>query len=77
LIAGKLGFEYSDYERITNSVREKISADTLGYQTIEGLVKSIGKPVNSLCLACLNGDYPLKNDPRKLNLEKTFTNHRE
>jgi amidophosphoribosyltransferase len=77
LIAGKLEFEYSDYERITNSVREKISADTLGYQTIAGLVKSIGKPINNLCLACLNGDYPLKNDPRKLNLEKTFTNNRE
>lgn len=35
-----------------------VGADSIKYQTIEGLVKSIGLPKNDLCLACLNSKYP-------------------
>jgi len=38
--------------------REQIGADSLGYISISGLVKAIGKPENDLCLACLNSRYP-------------------
>ena len=30
----------------------------LSYQTIPGLVRSIGLPKEDLCMACLNRDYP-------------------
>jgi len=40
-----------------------IGADTLGYQTLEGLIEATRMPKNELCLACLTGDYPLKNPP--------------
>ena len=38
--------------------REQIGADSLGYISIPGLVKAIGKPESDLCLACLNSRYP-------------------
>ena len=47
---------------ITQDTCEKIAkeleADSLIFQTIEGLIRSIGMPKNKLCLACINGDYP-------------------
>ncbi len=48
-----------------------IGADSLGYMTIEGLIKGIGLPENELCLACLNGEYPIENIDVAL-LEKTL-----
>jgi len=42
----------------TEEIREQIGADSLGYISIPGLVKAIGKPENDLCLACLNNKYP-------------------
>ncbi|MBN1785697.1 MAG: amidophosphoribosyltransferase [Candidatus Methanofastidiosa archaeon] len=39
-------------------IEGKIGADSVTYQTIEGLVRAIGMPRSKLCLACLNGEYP-------------------
>jgi amidophosphoribosyltransferase len=39
-------------------IERKIGADSVTYQSIDGLVNAIGMPKSSLCLACLNGDYP-------------------
>ncbi|NVM55663.1 MAG: hypothetical protein HWN66_18330 [Candidatus Helarchaeota archaeon] len=44
-------------------IREFIGVDTLGYQTLEGLVDATKMPRSELCLACLTGDYPLRNPP--------------
>lgn len=41
-------------------IRKDIGADSLTYQSIEGLVKGIAKDKDELCLACLNEDYPTK-----------------
>jgi len=42
----------------TDEIRKKIGADTLHYQTQEGLVKAIGMPSEDLCRACITGKYP-------------------
>jgi len=42
----------------TDDIDKKIGADSVTYQSIEGLVKAIGIPRSELCLACLNGEYP-------------------
>jgi len=42
----------------TEEIREQIGADSLGYISIHGLVKAIGKPENDLCMACVNNKYP-------------------
>jgi len=58
--------EFIASERTVDDIRRVIGADTLAYQSLEGLVKSIGHPREQLCMACLTGDYPLENKQRKL-----------
>ncbi len=40
-------------------IREYINADSLGYLSLDGLIKAVALPKDSLCLACLTGDYPI------------------
>ena len=43
-------------------IRKDINADTLGYLSLEGLIKAVGIDKNgeTLCHACLSGQYPIK-----------------
>ncbi len=41
-------------------VRLALGADSIGYISIDGLVKSIGIPAENLCLGCVTGKYPLE-----------------
>jgi amidophosphoribosyltransferase len=45
-------------QKTVSEVKDFIGADTLGYLSIEGLVKAVDIPKNGLCLACFNGEYP-------------------
>ncbi|MCX6803476.1 MAG: amidophosphoribosyltransferase [Candidatus Diapherotrites archaeon] len=56
LIAAKYGIE----DNAVENIRIEIGADSLIYQTQKGLIRGIGMPKDSLCLACLNGEYPTK-----------------
>jgi len=40
-------------------IGEHIEADTLGYLSLEGLIRAIGLPQDKFCDACFTGDYPL------------------
>ena len=44
--------------KIVDKIAKDVGADSLKYQTIEGLVKSVGLPKKKLCMACMDGDYP-------------------
>jgi amidophosphoribosyltransferase len=44
-------------------IRSYLNADSLHYLSQEGLVKATGLPANSFCMACYDGDYPVKFDP--------------
>ncbi|MCS3923313.1 amidophosphoribosyltransferase [Methanosalsum natronophilum] len=46
--------------RDIDGIGELINADTLGYLSIEGLVKAIGIEKSKLCIGCITGLYPLK-----------------
>jgi len=46
---------------------EYIDADSLGYLSVEGLVKAVGLPRENFCLACFTGDYPI---PVQLEMDK-------
>jgi amidophosphoribosyltransferase len=48
-------------------IREFINADSLGYLSLDGLIKAVALPKDSLCLACLTGDYPI---PVQLEMDK-------
>lgn len=41
-----------------SEIQEQLEIDTLGYITLESLVKAIGMPKKDLCLGCLNEEYP-------------------
>jgi amidophosphoribosyltransferase len=46
--------------RSVDEVCRFIGADSLGYISIDGLIKAIGKPEKDLCLACVNSKYPTR-----------------
>ena len=62
LIAANLSIE---------GIRKYLEADSLGYLSLKNLVKSISLPAKSLCMACLNGEYPVK-IPERLQSLKLF-----
>ena len=39
-------------------IQKQLDIDSLGYITMESLVKAIGMPKEDLCLGCLNEEYP-------------------
>ncbi|MEE2715371.1 MAG: amidophosphoribosyltransferase, partial [Verrucomicrobiota bacterium] len=40
-----------------------LDADSLNYLSQEGMVRATGKPEQSFCMACYDGNYPVKYDP--------------
>jgi len=51
-------------------IKTQIEADSLGYQTYDGLIKAIGLPREDLCLGCLRGEYPTPYAQRILEIMK-------
>lgn len=51
LIAAKLSVE---------QIRKYIGADSLGYLSLNGLIRAIGVKKDKLCCACLDGKYPVE-----------------
>jgi len=47
-------------QEILDRMAKELGADSLIYQTIPGLIRSIALPQDKLCMACLNADYPTK-----------------
>jgi amidophosphoribosyltransferase len=54
-------------------IRDFIGADSLGYLSIDGLIKAVDLPRKNFCLACFTGDYPIpvQLEMDKLSLETT------
>jgi amidophosphoribosyltransferase len=48
-------------------IRDFIDADSLGYLSIDGLIKAVDLPRDNFCLACFTGDYPI---PVQLEMDK-------
>ena len=49
---------FASVDKRFDEMREEMDVDSLGFQTIEGLVAATGLPMNEFCLACFNNDYP-------------------
>ncbi len=60
-------------QKTVPEICEFIGADSLGYLSVEGLIKSIGLPRDKFCLACFTGEYPIpvQVEMDKLALEAT------
>lgn len=50
-----------------------LSADSIGYLDVAGMVRATGQAENGFCLACFTGDYPAPVDP---NLDKYIMERR-
>ena len=53
--------------RETEDVRAFIGADTLGYLSVERLIRAVGIGADRHCLACFTGEYPV---PVQLEMDK-------
>jgi amidophosphoribosyltransferase len=54
-------------QKTVPEVRDFIGADSLGYLSIDGLVKAVALPKDNFCMACFTGDYPI---PVQLEMDK-------
>ncbi len=43
-------------------IRKQVEADSLGYLSVENMIKATDLPENSFCTACFTGKYPLKGE---------------
>jgi len=50
-----------------SEIRNFIGADSLGYLSIDGLIKAVALPKETFCLACFTGEYPV---PVQLEMDK-------
>jgi amidophosphoribosyltransferase len=48
-------------------IADAIGADSLGYLSVEGLIRAVNLPRDLFCLACFTGDYPV---PVQLEMDK-------
>ena len=44
-------------------IRKYLNADSLHYLSQDGMVKATGLQRSSFCMACYDGNYPVKYDP--------------
>jgi amidophosphoribosyltransferase len=54
-------------QKSVEEIRDHIGADSLGYLSLEGLIRATGMPRDSFCHACFSGEYPI---PIQLSLDK-------
>jgi len=54
-------------QKTVPQIRDFIGADSLGYLSIEGLIRAVGLPKETFCLACFTGEYPI---PVQLEMDK-------
>jgi amidophosphoribosyltransferase len=59
-----LGVDMATYDELiaanytVDEIRAKTNADSLGYLSLDGLVASVGRKREEMCLGCLTGEYP-------------------
>ena len=59
-------------EKTVEQIRDHLAADSLGYLSLDGMLKVAPKTPAHYCTACFSGDYPIQveSDHSKLMLEK-------
>ena len=54
-------------QKTVPEIKDFIGADSLGYLSVEGLIKAVALPKEGFCLACFTGEYPI---PVQLEMDK-------
>lgn len=63
LIASNLSIE---------GIRKYLGADSLGYLSLDNLIRAVAIPKSNLCLACFNNEYPVKVPEQMESLKLLF-----
>jgi amidophosphoribosyltransferase len=71
LIAHQVANGENDIATIGKKVAKAIGVSEFQYNDIEGLTQAIGRPKDSMCFACINGDYS------KLGIKPRFKTRKE
>jgi len=50
-----------------SEIREHLGADSLGYLSVDGLIRAVDLPKDIFCLACFTGEYPI---PVQIEMDK-------
>ncbi len=53
--------------RTVPEIERHTGADSLGYLSLDGLVRAVGRPRDTFCMACFTGQYPI---PVQLEMDK-------
>ena len=61
-------------QKTVEETRQALGADTLGYLSIEGLLKVVAQGEEKFCLACFTGEYPI---PVQLEMDKLVLEREE
>jgi len=56
--------------RTVEEIGKMITADSLGYISVDGLVESIDLASSDLCLGCLTEEYPISVPGEKVRYQK-------
>lgn len=62
------GIDFPDPEKLLanqctmEEIRKYLGADSLGYLSLDGMVRATGRPESAFCTACFSGDYPVPFD---------------
>jgi amidophosphoribosyltransferase len=56
--------------KTVEEIARELTADSLGYTSVEGLVKALGIPQQDLCMACLTGEYPTNIPGEKMRFQQ-------
>ena len=65
LLAHRVARDETDVDKIGAKVAASLGIAELHYNDVDGLAEAIGLPKESLCVACITGDYS------KLGIEKS------
>lgn len=61
-----MGVDMATYDELiahrlsVDEIRAKVGADTLGYLSLEGMIRATKRTLEGFCVACFNGDYPFE-----------------
>jgi amidophosphoribosyltransferase len=53
--------------KTVTEIKDHLGADTLGYLSVDGLIRAVDLPRDIFCLACFTGDYPI---PVQIEMDK-------
>jgi amidophosphoribosyltransferase len=62
--------QFAATNRTPEEISRLITADSVGYTSVQGLVRALGLPEGDLCMACLTGEYPSNVPGEKMRFQR-------